>query len=475
MQKIILSLTLLSLPLFCFCETPDPINFDDDPPHRNEKQHRPKKQHPIEMPRDHADPKDRHEEKDNEERKDEDGEDGAEDDNNEVEDQNADEDFTESPEDVTELLEDGPKGKVGLLKRYLFPGFEKRVLKELDNLDDNYNLVMGFSSTSVYQRSTVSTGQYEAAGGDFKVFGTWKLFDHGEENWGMLGFSADTRFKYTSLTPAQFGPRIGILGRTVAGFDQQDFLLVQLWWEHHLWDDFFIVRFGKVDASDYIDSYRYQSPSVGFLTTPLEDMPTIPYPSKGPGLATVIRPIDNWYFTFAISERNSVKKEVRFDTFFDHPEYFTAYELGYQPELEGLGEGNYHCTFWYADRMRRLHIPSGYGFALSAQQIMTKSFIPFARYSWGHGRAAFFRQSAAIGFGIETPFGRDEDVYCLGLGWKQPFNEDLDSQYVIETFYRLQLTPSMQITPDLEIFFNRPLLNIRDVPLVFTIRFRWDL
>lgn len=399
-----------------------------------------------------------------------------------VKDNNADpqgdEDFTEAPDDVTELLEDGPKGKVGLLKRYLLPGFEKRVVTELEELDKNYKLDMGFSSTSVYQRSTISRGQYEAAGGDFKVFGTWRLFDKGKENWGMLGFAGDTRFKYTSLEPARFGPVIGIFGRTVAGFDQQDFLLVQLWWEHHLWDDFFIVRFGKVDASDYIDSYRYQSPSVGFLTPPLEDMPTIPYPSKGPGLATVIRPIDDWYFTFAISERNSVKSEVRFDNFFDDPNYFTAYEIGYQPEIDGWGEGNYHVTFWYADhikRFNRLNIPSGHGFALSAQQIITKSFIPFARYSYGEGRATFFHQSAAIGFGIETPFGRTEDVYAIGLGWKQPFNKNVDSQYVIETFYRLQLTPSMQITPDLEFFFNRPLAGKRDMPVVFTIRFRWDL
>lgn len=386
-----------------------------------------------------------------------------------------DKDFTESPGDITELLEEaGPQGKQGLLKRYLLPGFEKRVVTELENLNKNYKLDIGFATTSVYQRSTLSTGQYEAAGGDFKVFGTWKLVDRGVDNWGMLGFSCDERFKYTSLEPAFFGPTIGIFGRTVAGFDQQRFLLVQLWWEHHLGDEF-IIRFGKVDTSDYIDSYRYQSPTLGFLTPPLEDMPTIPYPSKGPGFAMVFRPIEDFYFTFAMSERNSVKSWVRFDNFFDDPEYFTAFEIGYQPDLEGFGEGDFHFTYWYADHVRRFGIPSGQGFAISAQQVYTKSFIPFARYSYGDGHATFFRQSCAIGFGIETPFGRKEDVYALGFGWKQPFNKDFDPQYVIETFYRLQLTPSMQITPDLEIFFNRPLIDKRDVPLVFTVRFRWDL
>jgi hypothetical protein len=387
-----------------------------------------------------------------------------------------DRDFTESPEDITELLEEGPKGKEGLLKRFIFPGFEKRVTRELDNLNEKYKLDIGFASTSVIQRSTISRGQYEAAGGDFRFFGTWKLVDRGKNNWGMLGFSADERFKYTSLTPAEFGPTIGVFGRTIAGFDQQPFLLTQLWWEHHLGDDeLFIIRFGKVDTSDYIDSYRYQSPSVAFLTPPLEDMPTIPYPSKGPGAAMVFRPEEDFYFTFAISERNSVKSQVRFDNFFEDPEYFTAFEMGYQPEIKDYGEGDYHLTFWYADHIRRYNIPSGHGFALSAQQIFTKSFIPFARYSCGFGHATFFKQSCAIGFGNETPFGRKEDVFAIGFGWKDPFDDDLDPQYVIETFYRLQLTPSMQITPDLEIFFNRPLVPAKDVPLVFTIRFRWDL
>lgn len=389
-----------------------------------------------------------------------------------------DEDFTEAPGDITELLEEESKPKQGLFKRYLFPGFEKRVIEEFDNIDEKLNLDLGVAYTSIYQRATESFGQYEAAGGDFKIFGTWKLLDRGINNWGMFGFSCEERHKYTSISPSLLGPTIGILGRTVAGFDQQDFSLVQLWWEQHLGDDFFIFRFGKVDTTDYIDTYRYQSSSLGFLTTPLEDMPSIPYPQKGPGFAAVLRPWPDAYMTVAVSERGSVKTQVRFDNFFEHPNYFTAMEFGYQPDIEGLGKGDYHVTFWYADHFKfrgLITIPYGKGFALSAEQVFSKNFIPFARYSYADGKATLFRQSCALGFGMENPFGRNEDVYAIGFGWKQPFNQDTKPQYVIETFYRLQLTPTMQLTPDIELFFNRPLACLSDVPLVFSIRFRWDL
>lgn len=389
-----------------------------------------------------------------------------------------DEDFTEAPGDITELLEEAVPKKEGLLRRYIFPGFEKRVIEEFENINEKLNLDIGVAYTSIYQRASQSLGQYEAAGADFRIFGTWKLLDKGPENWGIFGFSGQERHKYTSISPSLLGPTIGLLSRTVAGFNQQDFSLVQLWWEQHLGDDFFIIRFGKVDTSDYIDYYRYQSPSLGFLTTPLEDMPSIPYPQNGPGFAAVLRPWPDAYMTVAVSERGSRKEQVRFDTFFERPNYFTAMEFGYQPDIEGLGKGDYHVTFWYADHYKHngfTIIPYGKGFALSAEQVFSQNFIPFARFSYADGLATLFRQSCALGFGMENPFGRGEDVYAIGFGWKQPFTQEIDPQYVIETFYRLQLTPTMQITPDLEIFINRPLIGRRDVPLVFTIRFRWDL
>ena len=80
--------------------------------------------------------------------------------------------------------------------------------------------------------------------------------------------------------------------------------------------------------------------------------------------------------------------------------------------------------------------------------------MPFVRYAEGTGAGLPVRRAGAVGLGFEQPFGQNNDLIGFALGWGEPVNSNKSDQYMLETFYRIQLTSSMQVTPDFQVIFN---------------------
>ena len=65
----------------------------------------------------------------------------------------------------------------------------------------------------------------------------------------------------------------------------------------------------------------------------------------------------------------------------------------------------------------------------------------------------------SVGLGIEKPFGESSrgDLFGLAFNWSKPSDRldvSLDEQSMLEMFYRLQLTASCQLTPDIQVVFD---------------------
>ena len=123
--------------------------------------------------------------------------------------------------------------------------------------------------------------------------------------------------------------------------------------------------------------------------------------------------------------------------------------------------------------------------------------------------------SIALGIGIERPFGRRGDLFGIAYNWMRPSsdigspgtssnllgapllnplpttfigtpwnetdvftnrngNSDYRSQSMIEAFYRIQLTESMQLSPDVQVVFNPGARTDVDTSVVFSLRLTTD-
>jgi len=69
-------------------------------------------------------------------------------------------------------------------------------------------------------------------------------------------------------------------------------------------------------------------------------------------------------------------------------------------------------------------------------------------------------------------WGRNSDSIGVAASWGQPANRSLRDQYVLEGYYRIQLTPDTHITPDLQLILDPSLTTLFDSVIIGGLRVR---
>jgi porin len=322
-------------------------------------------------------------------------------------------------------------------------------------LEQDIGLELGLNYTVLYQNAdaSLSTRLSEAAVGDLDFFGRWNLVNRGDPWPGALVFFTENRHRFTDIPPSNLGGAIGSLWGTTNAFSQQDYALTQLYWEQGSREDRLVSRLGKMDPESIYDRSRYVSANEAFLNQAFSTTLAMPVPNTGLGAALAISPISKTYILGGVHDANGDKTSFGD---IDKGELFTAIEFGVAPGHGKPGAGLYHVTLWHSDAREVADIPSGRGIALTLQQEIGPygRIVPFFRYSYGEGGATPVRQAIATGVGFEEPFGQNNDLIGIGLSWGQPSDRALRDQYVLEAFYRFQVTPYTNLAPDIQVTFD---------------------
>lgn len=328
---------------------------------------------------------------------------------------------------------------------------------------------LGLAYTCLYQRATSGITHNEAGGGDLDFFGLWTIFDENQDNPLFVGFSTEFCHKFTSIPPGFLGTAIGSLWQTVDGFDDSSYSLIELWADYHIIKNKLSLRVGKITLSDYFNLYSFINSNFNFLEEGLTNDFTIPFPESGLGFVIHYKPNKKNILLAAISDLNAEKERLSFDTCFEKKELF--YSLGYYY----LNQGNYNITLWYADSIQKFNLSSGYGCALSFEKEFKSGLVPFFRYGLSSHECTNIYQCLSFGFGIIEPFYRKDDQFGFGMVYGTPSWKSLHPQIAIETYYRIQLTEHLQITPDIEMIINPSQYPDKELIFVFGIRARFDI
>lgn len=79
------------------------------------------------------------------------------------------------------------------------------------------------------------------------------------------------------------------------------------------------------------------------------------------------------------------------------------------------------------------------------------------------------------GLVIDGIFGQANDRIGVGYTWTDPANDDLDDQSQIDTYYRVQVTPEIQVGPTFQVIFDPVSNPEEDTVYVWGIRTRIEL
>ena len=345
-------------------------------------------------------------------------------------------------------------------------------------LRETIRLEFSLSYTALYQvanKATQGEGKNHAAGGIWDFSGLWEVFSENRGNPAYVGFRSSTRHKlFTDIPPSELGKNIGSLWRTDGTYGENKFFISQLWWEQHLFDNKLSFRVGKIDQSDYIDSFNFSSARLFFINSAFSSNPTISYPGNGLGATAFYQPAKFFYILSSFGDANGDSSTFDFGTFFDEQEFFTGIEIGFLTDITRQGNGNYHIAIWHSDRIKKEDVPSGKGLAITFQQQFRNEYNLFLRYSFTNGDVTDVKQLLSGGIGVYNPLhlGIDDNLFGLAFAWGEPENNSLRSQYVIESFLRLQVFPNIQVTPDIQLIIHPSEAPDDNIVAVLGIRFR---
>ena len=222
-----------------------------------------------------------------------------------------------------------------------------------------------------------------------------------------------------------------------------------------------------------------------FIASPFDGLNSFG-PSLGnyaPGLALQIVPVNGMYVN-AVAIDAKGGPNVGFSTVGDG-DWWAAGQIGWVPEIN-LANGQKLTGNWALSLAATNYgmvgsgndlapgSSNGIGFGAMIEQQVTRDLEVMIQYGLSDGSLSPVEQTANIALGCLRPFGRDDDMMAIAFNWTRPsseFQPQRREEYLMEMFYRLQLTSSIELTPDLQVLFQ-PANGDSDPVVIFGLRLR---
>ena len=406
--------------------------------------------------------------------------------------------FAQSPEQPTEAQQAWFGGPDTVPNRIESERVDKDTLFEFefmkpyyewkDRILEKYGYTYALDYYPIYLKASDSLPgtDDDAASAVLRFSGFWQLLGRGEDSnsTGTLVYLVEHRHGYTDNLPAAFAlESLGYAGSIGIPFTDDGWHLTNLYWNQE-WQNGFGFAAGFLDVTDWVDVWALTSPwtdfynfvfSIGAATMDLPD-------DAGLGLGAGGWLADNVYLIAGFEDLNSDPTDPfeGFNTFWNDHEFFTHVEVGWVTSArEQYYLDNLHLTLWHADKRDEKDIQDGWGAFLSFSHTFAEKWLMFARGGFAEDGGSLLERSVSIGGGF-APSGYRAPGFGhqlgFGVNWGRPndalFGSDLDDQYTLEAYYRLQVAKEFSITPDIQFLINPALHPEEDNVWVFGLRAR---
>ena len=345
----------------------------------------------------------------------------------------------------------------------LFRGFTEGLAPWYDfkaTLDEEYGLDFGVSFTTLYQNASGTFGpEDDASGFDLDISGVWTIAGRQTDSPTRLGFQFFYRDKLgTELPPQVLFTQFGGLYSSAGPYGETGPTIGQFYLQQRVGDSFGfqVGRMFPIVAYNFFPFKNFRTDFVDFNHA---TNAAIPLPDYGLGAFVRYKPTESIRFTAGVHDANADAERTGFNTL--DGEYFTYGEIGFdtglEPRVPGRPPPGYvHLSAWHQDERSDAGVEDGWGLGLSAVQRFGR-FTPFARFGYADVDALGptpVRLMANAGLAVDEIFGQTSDRIAVGYTWSDPSNRNLDDQHTIDAYYRVQLTPEIQIGPIVQVIFD---------------------
>lgn len=247
--------------------------------------------------------------------------------------------------------------------------------------------------------------------------------------------------------------------------DVNGFRVPELAWQESLRDGEIVVVAGMVSQRDYLDGNAAAHTGRGeFMNSALIHSQVLPLPEYNFGLNLQWQPKDEWYAMLGASAGDTPAGHPP-GTDFTWEHWSLVGEFGYAPDdFLGFGPGVYRVQPFVAQKGGPTQ--AGLGFNFQQHLGAHSPWAWFGRFGFGGSQVTGDADAqVGTGFVMQAPLQHAglvprlrNDLLGLGFVWSQPAATTKtvyhENEYILETFYTLQLTPTMKLQPDLQVVWN---------------------
>ncbi len=295
----------------------------------------------------------------------------------------------------------------------------------------------------------------------------WNLYnadDSGSAGWISSQVEAKTGFDSASGTQSAKSNLGTVTDPTGIWSSINGFRVPELAWQQSLSHGEIVVVAGMVSQRNYIDGNAYaDSGRSKFINSALIHSQVMPLAENNFGLNLQWQPRDVWYAMIGGSVGGTPAGNTPW-TDFNGQKWSLPGEIGFAPrDFFDWGPGVYRIQPFLAGAEGA----SGGGLCFDLQQQLgsTSPLGWFGRFGFGDSRVTGGAAAqAGSGFVFQGPFKHlllqrtSNDLLGVGFVWSEPSSTTQtvyhENEYVLETVYVLQLTPTVKIQPDFQMIWD---------------------
>jgi len=300
---------------------------------------------------------------------------------------------------------------------------------------------------------------------------TWTPFTNTAIGSGAFNFA----FQQNQFwTPANTNSQQGSMGLITAPNDwgANSYQFAQITYTQTLPAKWLAVSGGQYSFGQYDGNQYAGNAQANFINYALAQNATQTYANAGVGAYLQINPNSQLQFAGGMQGATNITGETVTTSGYRNNQI--AYFLNAQWTPTFLAGGTYSMLYYNQPSVPQQPSASQ-GVSFNAVQNLNATYGLFLRVNNASGAAIPIETSVAFGGIVNNPFGRNRlDQAGIGVAWDQTNQAAVGpargAEWVSELYYNYTVFKALQLTPDLQVYFNPALAPNTSVAAVFSLR-----
>ena len=322
----------------------------------------------------------------------------------------------------------------------------------VDHSIHSLRLKFGATYTFLNQYATIAPDgvRHDQPSGRLDFTGAWTVFDH-ESTAGSISLLVRSGTNIGMSQQFNLSDQLGsglYLNCLQGGGPQEPITLNILYWRQDFLSKRLSFYVGKIHPNEYVTLSMFTNDErTQFLNGANDGNLAVASDGTYAGGGAVEFQATKHVFVHAIAVDTEGAQQRNIETLVDR-KYAEGAEVGWSSGSLGEKYKLYRAGMWRDDTKDR---GSGYGGGFEFDHELMDGWTPFGRFSFATRTGTAIKDEYGLGLAQVHPFGRRGDMFGAALNYSEPNAPAKHHESIFESFYRLRLTQSVEVGPDVEV------------------------